>query len=345
MSKRHAVRGGLALGLAGLAALTLGAAPGRAQDEQEALVNKINQVALTQEELPAGWTLLEDRVQDPIYFREFSAIKSMFDTLPETGSLNLGYAIQTPDGAFNVEYFAFPKASGANIAEGHMKLTAQKNNWLALRFGDVLMLVATTNRQAQEFITQKKLIPFLEQLLAESIQAEQQGNVAAAEQGYYAVVQAAPIYAKAWLRLGTIYQRSNPPRQDAAMEAYQKAVEANAKAASLTDEELWQAKVGLARTTGASGNMDGAIKILEEARLLGGKLGPEQEAKSDYFLAVVYAAKNDDDKFLDYLEAALDIQKSEGKSDLVQMAGTEPAFEGYKDKKKFKKLLKKYGKD
>jgi hypothetical protein len=323
----------------------LGLGPAYAQDEQEALVNKINQVALTQEDLPAGWTMMEDRTQDPVYFNEYSAIRSMFDTLPETGSLNLGHGIQTPDGAFNVEYFAFPKASGADAAEPHLKEAAQKNNWLELRFGDVLMLVATPNRQVQELVTQKKLIPFLEQLLNESIQAEQQGNIAVAEQGYYAVVKIAPIYAKAWLRLGTIYQRSNPPKPDAALNAYQKAVEANTSSPSLTDDELWQAKVGLARTTGVSGDIDAGIKLMEDARQLGGKLGPEQEAKSDYFLAIFYATKNDEDKFVEYLEAALDIQKSEGKTDLFKQATTDPSFEAFKDKKKFKKLLKKYGKD
>jgi Tfp pilus assembly protein PilF len=327
--------------LAGL----LVAALGFAQDEQEMLVNKINHVALTQGDLPSGWTLLEDRIQDPVYYHEFSKIRSMFDTLPETGSLNLGHAVQAPEGAFNVEYFAFPRASGANVAEGHLKEAARKNNWLALRFGDVLMLVATSSRPAQELITQKKLVPFLEQLLGESLQAEQGGNIAAAEQGYYAVVQAAPVYAKAWLRLGTIYQRANPPKNDAARQAYQQAVEAHNSSASLTEEELWQAKIGLARTTGAGGNLEGAIKLLEEARLLGGKLGAEQEAKSDYFLAVAYAAKNDEDKCIEYLEAALDIQKSEGKTELLAQAGTESAFGPFKDKKKFKKLLKKYGKD
>lgn len=312
--------------------------------ENEQLGQKINAVALTQAELPDGWTILDERIQDPAYFNEFSTITSMFSSLPETGSVNLGHAIQTPEGTFNVEYWAFLNATGATVAEAHLKESTEKSKWLSLRFGDVLMLVCTPDRKVQEVITQRKFVPFLEKLLDESIQAEQQGNVSAAEQGYYALVQAAPVYAKAWLRLGTIYQRANPPKTEAALDAYTKAVQQNAASASLSDEELWQAKVGLGRTTAASGNLDESIKILEEARLIGGKVGAEQEAKTDYFLSVAYAAKRDEDKLIEYLEAALDIQKSEGKTDLLNQATSEPLFDEFKDKKKFKKLLKKYGK-
>ena len=101
------------------------------------------------------------------------------------------------------------------------------------------MLVCTPDRAVQQTITQRKFLPFLEKLLEESVQAEQAGNVGAAEQGYYALVQAAPVYAKAWLRLGTIYQRANPPKTEAALDAYKKAVQQNDASSSLTDEEVW----------------------------------------------------------------------------------------------------------
>lgn len=324
-------------------AWVLGATLAQAQDE--ALVEKINQVALTQEDLPPGWTLLQDRVDDPANFGEFSKLLSMISTLPETGSVNLGHGIQTPEGAFNVEYFAFARPEGVTTADPYFKDEAKKNNWLTFRLGTVSVLVLTNNRQAHEAIAQKKLLPFLEKLLAESIASEQAGKLGEAEQGYYAIVQTAPVYAKAWLRLGTIYQRANPPKNTVAMEAYQKAVAAHQSSPSLTDEELWQAKVGLGNTTLMEGQADVAIKVLEEARVLGGQLGGTQEAKSDYFLAVAYANKNDEDKFIEYLQAALDIEKSEGKTDLLQRARTDTSFKPYEDKKKFKKLLKKYGKN
>jgi tetratricopeptide (TPR) repeat protein len=312
--------------------------------QPEPYLEAIDRVAITQQELPAGWTLLEDRVDDPLHFTEVSTLISLMGSLAETGSVNLGHAVSTPAGAFNIEYFAFARPEGATTGERYIKEAARKNNWLSFRLGDIVLLAATTDTQAHELLVNRRLVPFLERLLAESLAAEQQGNLAAAEQGYFAVVQTAPVYAQAWLRLGTIYQRSNPPKTTAALEAYRKAVDANRQSPSLSDLELWQALVGLGRTSFFEGNTETAMQVLEEARALGERLGPEQEAKSHYFLAALDVRQNDEDRFVKRLETAFELEKKTGKRDLLEMAAQDPLFEAFRDKKKFKRLLKKYGK-
>lgn len=314
-----------------------------AQDEE--LVAKIQKVAIEQEDLPNGWAVQENRVEDPLFYTELSKLNSMMSSLEETGSIHLGYSIVGPQGPFNIEYFAFARPDGASVAEPYFKDVARKQNWVSFRLGDVILLGATSDRETQETIVQLRLVPFLEKLLQESMEAEAAGNLAAAEKGYYALVQTAPVYSKAWLRLGTIYQRATPPKNAEALEAYQKAIDSNKSSASLSDQEAWQAMIGLGRTNLMEGNVDTALQVLQDARLLGGKIGGEQESKSDYFIATAYAVKKDEDKMAEYLEAALSIQKEDGKSDLVELAKTDSSFDEFKDKKKFKKLLKKFGKD
>ncbi len=317
----------------------LSAAPVQAQ---QPLLDKINRIAFRQGELPSGWILLEDRVEDPVFFQEISTLISLVMTLPGAAAINLGHAIETPEGAFNVEYFAFPSFKGATKAGPQFKGAADGHGWLSLRLGDVILFVGSQDRPVQEFVVNAKLIPYLDRLLQEALAAQRAGELVEAEQGFYAVVKAAPVYAKAWLQLGVIYQQASPPKVGAAKNAYRKAVEAQKSTGSLTEKELWQALVGWGMTTLYEGDAAEAGRILGNARTLGASVGPVEEAKSYYFWASTFVPRNDFDQFLDKLEKAFQTQKRAGLGDLVEHAATNPNFAPFKDKKKFKKLLKRY---
>ena len=329
------------LALAALLAIPCAAIAGEAEFTP---ITSLGDVLIPREKLPHGWTLLEKRlVRDQHDVNLLATVdiasKSFGVTVIEKACQPLTVAEQS----FNVDFFSVKGGQGAETLFGILEGWANPGTpgdiqWGCVRWGNIIMVVSTSDTKIQQEVRSAYLSRLLEVLDAKAAGFLKQGQAVRALECYKFLgtrLKDLPHAYQAWGGLFQ-YQVKDYPK---AIVHYERAAKEGGETA-FTLEEQWHIQEGIGLCAGMSKDARKAEAAFLKSLAVARKLPDKQWlGSSNYNLACAYAEQGVPDKMYPYLEEALKLGRK-----YAAQASEDPSFAKYVQQPRFKVLIGKYSK-
>ncbi|PYT08239.1 MAG: hypothetical protein DMF49_05815 [Acidobacteria bacterium] len=294
-------------------------------------------------DLPDGWSVAEpgsDRTLDSTTSRGVSLVLASLRRSGIVTAEEADVAIRTPTGGFQAVYALLPPPATAGDPGEILREAVMGSGAAAKSFGRVLLLAATTDREALHVLADKLFEKMAKQLHARTMKADSEGDSSRVVLCMEDFLAADPANAPVHLALAEhLLLRSNPPDLRGALRHFESALDPSAGQA-LPPSDRWRALLGKGQAQQLLGAASASLQTLRAA--LAAADGDEQRASIEYTLAASEAALGNKKKAIEALTRSFEASRHTGRPGPASMAGRDASFLTLAGEPAFRQLLEKY---